>query len=102
MYSKTKGLWEQAVLYLFVIVPFVACLAAVPLIWGWGMGWLDVGLLVGMFAISGHGITVGFHRHFTHGSFKAVAPLTPSYGVRAPGSFSGPSSDWRCPPSSVG
>ena len=24
-----------------------------------------------MYAISGHGITVGFHRYFTHGSFKA-------------------------------
>ncbi|MDQ4036959.1 MAG: acyl-CoA desaturase [Actinomycetota bacterium] len=94
IYSKTKGFWEQAVLYLFVIVPFVALLAAVPLLWGWGMGWLDLALLVGMFTISGHGITVGFHRHFTHGSFKAAAPLRAALVVAGSMAVQGPVTQW--------
>jgi len=94
IYSKTKGFWEQAVLYVFVLVPFVALLAAIPFAWGWGLNWLDVGLLVGMFAISGHGVTVGFHRHFTHGSFKAVAPLRAALVVAGSMAVQGPVTQW--------
>jgi stearoyl-CoA desaturase (delta-9 desaturase) len=62
---------EQVILGLFVVVPLLAVAAAVPVMWGWGLGWRDVVIAVVMYAISGHGITVGFHRYFTHGSFKA-------------------------------
>ena len=33
---------EQIALALFIGVPFLALLAAVPLAWGWGLGWRDV------------------------------------------------------------
>ena len=52
-------------------IPFVAILVAVPVAWGGWLGWSDVVLSFVMYAVSGHGITVGFHRYFTHGSFKA-------------------------------
>ncbi len=62
---------EQLALYLVVLIPFLALLAAVPVVWGWGLGWVDVVLFVLLYAGTGHGITIGFHRYFTHGSFKA-------------------------------
>ena len=34
----TKKSGEQIALYAFVIVPFLAVLAAVPVAWGWGLG----------------------------------------------------------------
>ncbi|NMH95697.1 acyl-CoA desaturase, partial [Pseudonocardia bannensis] len=40
-----------------------------------GLGWVDVGLALGFYLVSGLGVTVGFHRYFTHGSFKANRPL---------------------------
>ncbi len=92
--GKHKGLAEQVVLYIFVIVPFLALLATLPFAWGWGLGWLDVGLLIAMFAISGHGVTVGFHRHFTHGSFKAVAPLRAALVVAGSMAIQGPVTQW--------
>jgi stearoyl-CoA desaturase (delta-9 desaturase) len=58
-------------LYAFVIVPFLAILAAVPVAWGGWLGWTDVAIALVMYLVSGLGITVGFHRYFTHGSFKA-------------------------------
>ena len=46
----SKRSLEQIALLLFIIVPFLALLAAVPLAWGWGVSWLDLGLLVVMYS----------------------------------------------------
>src|SRR6476469_9303442 len=73
--GKEKGALEQIVLYVFVVVAFLALAAVVPAVWGWGLSWLDVGLAVGFYFLTLLGVTVGYHRYFTHGSFKAVRPL---------------------------
>jgi stearoyl-CoA desaturase (delta-9 desaturase) len=70
-----KAVWEQFALYLFVIIPFLALATAIPVAWGWGLGWHDVVLSVVFYAISGLGVTVGFHRYLTHGSFRAKRAL---------------------------
>ena len=67
---------EQITLAVFVIVPFLAVLAAVPLAWGGWLGWSDVVIALVAYGISGLGITSGFHRLFTHKSFK------PNRGVK--------------------
>ncbi|MFH9399528.1 acyl-CoA desaturase [Streptomyces sp. NPDC017638] len=66
---------EQLMIGVFVAVPFLALLAAVPLAWRHGLSPVDLALAVAFYLVSGLGITVGFHRHFTHGSFKARRPL---------------------------
>jgi stearoyl-CoA desaturase (delta-9 desaturase) len=70
-----KGVVEQVTLYVFVIVPFLALAAIVPAVWGWGLSWTDVTLFVGFYFLTLLGVTVGYHRHFTHGSFKANKTL---------------------------
>ena len=70
---KRRGSWS--LLGVFVVVPFLAVIAAVPVAWGWGLGWTDIVLAVVFYVDPGFGITVGFHRYFTHGSFKAKRPL---------------------------
>ncbi|MCY7342525.1 MAG: acyl-CoA desaturase [Pseudonocardia sp.] len=62
---------QHVMIYVFVAVPMVALVAAVPLAWGWGVGWSDLGLLGAFYVVAVLGITVGFHRHFTHKAFKA-------------------------------
>jgi stearoyl-CoA desaturase (Delta-9 desaturase) len=66
---------EQFMIGVFVAVPFLALLAAAPLAWRHGLSRVDLVLAVAFYLVSGLGITVGFHRHFTHGSFKARRPL---------------------------
>ena len=66
-----RSVAQHALIYLFVAVPMVALVAAVPLAWGWGVGWHDLGLLVVFYVLAVLGVTVGLHRHFTHQSFKA-------------------------------
>jgi stearoyl-CoA desaturase (delta-9 desaturase) len=85
---------EQFVLGLFVVVPLLAIAAAVPVMWGWGLGWHDVVIGVVMYAISGHGITVGFHRYFTHGSFKARRWVRVALAIAGSLAIEGPVIRW--------
>jgi stearoyl-CoA desaturase (delta-9 desaturase) len=53
-----------------VLLPFVAFLAAVVLLWNQAVGWLDLALLVGFYALTCLGVTVGYHRMLTHRAFE--------------------------------
>ncbi|MGK5738249.1 acyl-CoA desaturase [Micromonospora sp. URMC 103] len=70
----TQGAQSPAILvalWVFVVIPFVALVAAVPVAWGGWLSWTDVGIAAFWYVLSGLGVTVGYHRYFTHGSFKA-------------------------------
>ncbi|MFE6197960.1 acyl-CoA desaturase [Streptomyces sp. NPDC057838] len=92
--GEKKRSIEQIALLIFIIVPFLALLAAVPLAWGWGVSWLDLGLLVFFYYLGCHGITIGFHRHFTHGSFKAKRPLKIALAIAGSMAVEGPLVRW--------
>ncbi|MFD5818651.1 acyl-CoA desaturase [Streptomyces sp. NPDC127038] len=92
--GERKGSLEQITLLLFICVPFLALLAAVPLAWGWGLSWLDVGLLVFFYYLGCHGVTIGYHRYFTHGSFKAKRPLRIAVAIAGSMAVEGPLVRW--------
>jgi stearoyl-CoA desaturase (delta-9 desaturase) len=79
---------------LFVVVPLLAVAAAVPLAWGWGLGWHDIVIAAVFYVISGLGISMGFHRHFTHSSFKAITPLRVAMAVAGSLAIEGPLLVW--------
>jgi stearoyl-CoA desaturase (delta-9 desaturase) len=89
-----KQTWEQVTLALFIIVPLAAVVAAVPVAWGWGLSWRDLGIAVVMYAITGHGITVGFHRYFSHSAFKATRWLRVILAVAGSMAIQGPVIQW--------
>jgi stearoyl-CoA desaturase (delta-9 desaturase) len=62
-------------LWSFVVIPFAALIAAIPVAWGGWLSWTDVTLALIFYFVSGMGVTIGFHRYLTHGSFKAKRPL---------------------------
>jgi stearoyl-CoA desaturase (Delta-9 desaturase) len=62
---------QQVVTLAFVLLPALALGWAVVRFWQHGIGWLDIGLGVGLYIISGLGITLGFHRLFSHRGFHA-------------------------------
>jgi stearoyl-CoA desaturase (Delta-9 desaturase) len=89
-----KGIVEQTTLYVFVIVPFLALAAVVPAVWGWGLSWTDVTLFVGFYFLTLLGVTVGYHRHFTHGSFKANKALRVALAAVGGMAVQGPVVQW--------
>jgi stearoyl-CoA desaturase (Delta-9 desaturase) len=94
MIEGRKTATEQALVVGFMVVPLLALAAAVPLAWGWGLSWLDVGLAVVFYVLTGLGVTVGFHRYFTHGSFKARRPLRVALAVIGSTAFQGGVIGW--------
>ncbi|RTL63098.1 MAG: acyl-CoA desaturase [Pseudonocardiaceae bacterium] len=69
--GETRSGWQQMLVWLFVVGPMLALLATVPVVWGWGLGWHDVVIGAVFYTVGILGVTVGYHRHFTHSSFKA-------------------------------
>ena len=53
-----------------IVVPFVGSSVAVGLCWQWGIGYLEIGLLIMMYVLTITGVTVGFHRYFSHKAFE--------------------------------
>jgi len=53
-----------------VILPFLGFAAVVVSLWGRGFHWIEGALLLGMYALTAVGITVGYHRLFTHRAFE--------------------------------
>ena len=73
---------------------FAALLLAIPVMWGWGLNWTDVVLFVIFYAIGGFGIGSGFHRHLTHGSFKANRGLHIALTVAGSLAIEGAPTQW--------
>ncbi len=89
-----KSVLEQSLVIAFMIIPVLALAVAVTLAWGWGLTLLDVVIATIAYFGTGLGVTVGFHRHFTHKSFKAVRPLKVALAVTGSLAFQGSIVSW--------
>ncbi|PZM96050.1 MAG: acyl-CoA desaturase [Actinobacteria bacterium] len=90
----TQPLGALIGLWVLVVIPFLALLAAVPIAWGGWLSWTDVGLAVAWYVVPGLGITVGYHRYFTHGSFKAKRWLRIALAIAGSLAVEGPVTQW--------
>jgi stearoyl-CoA desaturase (delta-9 desaturase) len=92
--DEPNSMFQRVLVALFVAVPFVALVASIPLLWGWGLGWHDVIIALVFYWGSGLGVTVGYHRYFTHGSFKAKTGLRVALAVAGSLAIEGPVVTW--------
>ena len=94
MGGDTQSFKEQLALALFIVVPFLAVLAAIPIAWGGWLSWTDVVITICFYWFTGHGITVGYHRYFTHKSFKPNRALKIVMAVAGSMAIQGPVVRW--------
>ncbi|HEY7948216.1 MAG TPA: acyl-CoA desaturase [Acidimicrobiales bacterium] len=66
---------QKLITVAIVAGPVVALAIAVPLLWGHALNLTDVLMGMALYVVTGFGLTVGFHRLFTHNSFKAGRAL---------------------------
>jgi stearoyl-CoA desaturase (delta-9 desaturase) len=79
---------------LAVTLPFVGFLATIVFFWGWGFDWVQLAIFSVMFASTGIGVTVGFHRYFTHKSFETYRPIQFLLAVLGSMAVEGPVIKW--------
>ncbi|REK89853.1 acyl-CoA desaturase [Streptomyces inhibens] len=79
---------------IIVVAPFVGLAIAIPLLWGSVVHLTDLVLLAVFYVISGLGVTVGFHRGLTHGSYTATPALRIALAIAGSLSFQGDVIDW--------
>jgi stearoyl-CoA desaturase (Delta-9 desaturase) len=77
-----------------VIVPFAAFLGAIALLWNQCVAWSDLVILATMYLVTAIGVTVGYHRLYTHRAFDAVAPVRYTLAVLGSMAVQGPVIDW--------
>ncbi len=77
-----------------LIIPFVALFAAILLTWNELVGWHDLAILAVGYALTGFGITVGFHRLLTHRSFQTSKPVEYTFAVLGSMAVQGPVEHW--------
>jgi stearoyl-CoA desaturase (delta-9 desaturase) len=85
---------ERRVNIAAVAVPFLAVAVAVPLLWGNWVGPSDVLVFAVMYALSGFGVTVGFHRMLTHRAFATHRATRYVFALLGSLSVQGPVIDW--------
>ncbi|CAA9485084.1 MAG: Fatty acid desaturase; Delta-9 fatty acid desaturase [uncultured Solirubrobacterales bacterium] len=66
---------HQITNFLAMVLPFGAFVAALFLLWGSLVTWIDIVALAVAYALTCIGITVGFHRLLTHRSFQTYRPV---------------------------
>ena len=75
-------------------VPILALGLVVWQVWGDFLRWSDVVVFAIMYVATGLGITVGFHRYFTHRSFKTSRPVRATLAVLGSAAIEGPVISW--------
>ncbi len=75
-------------------LPILALGLVVWQVWGDFLRWSDVIVFAIMYVATGLGITVGFHRYFTHRSFKTSQPVRAILAVLGSAAIEGPVISW--------
>ena len=86
--------WQRRSVLIITLVPFIGFMAAVIALWGRGLTIVDAAIALGFYAFTGLGVTVGYHRLFTHQSFEATRPLKIVLAIAGSMSLQGSLIDW--------
>jgi stearoyl-CoA desaturase (delta-9 desaturase) len=91
---EPASLGMRAVVLAAIVLPLIGLGVAIWSTWGWGFSWFYLGMLVVMYLATGLGITVGYHRLFTHKSFETGRVATFILGVLGSMAVEGPVVRW--------
>ncbi len=75
-------------------IPFIALGIVCWQVWSDLLRWSDVAVFVIMYVLTGLGVTVGFHRHLTHRSFKTSKPVHGLLAILGSVAIEGPVISW--------
>ncbi len=68
--DHTQIKWQRRAVLAVTILPLLGFALAIASLWGTGFSAVDAAIFIVLYAFTGFGVTVGFHRLLTHRSFK--------------------------------
>ncbi|CAN5571723.1 fatty acid desaturase [soil metagenome] len=77
-----------------VALPFVAFALGVALLWDKAVSWTDLGIMAVMYLPTAFGITIGYHRLFTHRAFEAKPWVKYTFAILGSMAVQGSVIDW--------
>jgi stearoyl-CoA desaturase (delta-9 desaturase) len=77
-----------------VVIPFLATIAAIALLWNRLVSPTDLTIAAVMYVLTAFSVTVGFHRLLTHRSFQTSKPLEYLFAVLGSMAVQGPVISW--------
>jgi stearoyl-CoA desaturase (delta-9 desaturase) len=86
--------FEKSVNLAAVVIPFIAVLAALALLWNRIVDPADLAIMAVMYLLTALGVTVGFHRLLTHRAFQTSKPLQYTFAILGSMAVEGPVIDW--------
>jgi stearoyl-CoA desaturase (delta-9 desaturase) len=85
---------QRRLVLVVTILPFLGFLAAVWTLWGTGLSMLNAAIFFVTYCFTGLGVTIGFHRLFTHQSFEAKPWLRNLLAIAGSMAVQGPVIRW--------
>jgi stearoyl-CoA desaturase (delta-9 desaturase) len=85
---------DRIITGLVTLLPFVALGVAGWQVWSELLGWHDLVVFGVMYALTGLGVTVGFHRHLTHRAFATKPWVRGTLAVLGSAAIEGPVISW--------
>jgi stearoyl-CoA desaturase (delta-9 desaturase) len=86
--------WERWGNIAGVLVPVAGFVAAIALLWDHAVGIRDLAIMVALYVLTGFGITVGFHRLFTHRAFETTKGVRATLAILGSMAVEGPVINW--------
>jgi stearoyl-CoA desaturase (Delta-9 desaturase) len=86
--------FQRRLVLVVTVLPFIGLIAAMWNAWGSGLGALEVTLFLTMYIVAGLGITVGYHRLFTHQSFQTKQWVRNAFAIAGSMAIQGPVIRW--------
>jgi stearoyl-CoA desaturase (Delta-9 desaturase) len=92
---ELESIWPQQLLTAVIVLgPVVALGIILSQVLSDGLAWPNIVIAAIFYLVIGHGVTVGFHRLFTHKSFEARRPLKIALALIGSLSFQGSLIGW--------
>lgn len=93
--QEAESIWPQQLLTAVIILAPVSALGVIlSQVLSDGLAWYNIAIAAGFYFVIGHGVTIGFHRLFTHKSFEARRPLKIALALVGSLSFQGSLIGW--------
>jgi stearoyl-CoA desaturase (delta-9 desaturase) len=85
---------DRIITGIVTVVPIVSLILVGWQLWASALGWSDVIVFALLYVLTGLGVTVGFHRLFTHRAFKTTPWLRAVFAILGSAAVEGPVISW--------